>query len=156
MVEEPEERLAEDIEDPNEPEWCYRDCIGEVFRGWNNLFSSCRGKEQSPINIVTKDLEASAIHYDDRFEFTGYFDVPAKMKIENKAFTVKVSWASDEPRPSISGGGLGGQYEFLQYHIHWGLAEDAGSEHTVDGRTYPMELHLVHRNVKYGTVEEAP
>ena len=49
---------------------------------------------------------------------------------------VKVSWASDEPRPSISGGGLEGQYEFLQYHFHWGLAEDAGSEHTIDGRAW--------------------
>lgn len=41
----------------------------------------------------------------------------------------------------VSGGGLGGTYSTVQLHFHWGDTEHhPGSEHTVDGRRYPMEV----------------
>ena len=30
-----------------------------------------------------------------------------------------------------------------------------GSEHSIDGHKYPMELHMVHRNIHDETVDEA-
>jgi len=44
---------------------------------------------------------------------------------------------------------------FEQGHWHWGSAEDVGSEHMIDGQSYPLELHLVHYNEKYSTFDEA-
>ncbi|WP_025668186.1 carbonic anhydrase family protein, partial [Aquimarina megaterium] len=35
-------------------------------------------------------------------------------------------------------------YDLLQFHFH------TGSEHTVNGNRYPMEMHLVHRNSTTG------
>ncbi|KFU89638.1 Carbonic anhydrase 15, partial [Chaetura pelagica] len=56
---------------------------------------------------------------------------------------------------TISGGGLPGRYRALQLHFHWGSPAGNGSEHTLDGHQLPMELHIVHMNVKYRTLAEA-
>uniref|UniRef100_A0A8C9PA85 Carbonic anhydrase n=1 Tax=Spermophilus dauricus TaxID=99837 RepID=A0A8C9PA85_SPEDA len=56
----------------------------------------------------------------------------------------------------ISGGPLENHYRLRQFHFHWGAVDERGSEHTVDGHTYPAELHLVHWNAaKYPAYEEA-
>ncbi|CAL4155394.1 unnamed protein product, partial [Meganyctiphanes norvegica] len=55
----------------------------------------------------------------------------------------------------ISGGGLTGYYALAQFHFHWGCKKNRGSEHTVDGTRYAMELHLVHYNTIYGNLSEA-
>ena len=47
---------------------------------------------------------------------------------------------------ALKGGPLNGEYELWQFHAHWGNDEKKGSEHTVDGKCYAAELHLVHWN----------
>ncbi|XP_034565912.1 carbonic anhydrase 15 [Notolabrus celidotus] len=44
---------------------------------------------------------------------------------------------------SVSGGGLLDVYHTIQLHFHWGGPATNGSEHTMDGRRYPMEMHIV-------------
>ncbi|GLD74061.1 carbonic anhydrase 15-like protein [Lates japonicus] len=44
---------------------------------------------------------------------------------------------------SVSGGGLPGVYHTIQLHFHWGGPATNGSEHMVDRRRYPMEMHIV-------------
>ena len=46
-------------------------------------------------------------------------------------------------------------YIFQQSHWHWGRDKSHGSEHHIDGRKDPMEIHLVHMNSKYQTLAEA-
>lgn len=41
---------------------------------------------------------------------------------------------------AVSGGGLPDEYHTIQLHFHWGGPATNGSEHTVDGRRYPMEV----------------
>ncbi|XP_051057778.1 carbonic anhydrase 7 [Phodopus roborovskii] len=56
----------------------------------------------------------------------------------------------------VTGGPLEGPYRLKQLHFHWGKKHDVGSEHTVDGKSFPSELHLVHWNAKkYSTFGEA-
>lgn len=52
-------------------------------------------------------------------------------------------------KPTISGGPLNGVYEFAQLHYHWGDDDTHGSEDEVDGKSYPMELHLVFFKQEY-------
>ena len=40
----------------------------------------------------------------------------------------------------ISGGGLEGEYKAGQFHFHWGSVGTQGSEHTLDGRSFPLEV----------------
>ena len=40
----------------------------------------------------------------------------------------------------ISGGGLPESFLFEQFHLHWGESNANGSEHTVNGKSYPAEV----------------
>lgn len=46
-------------------------------------------------------------------------------------------------KAEISGGPLPGVYEFTQLHFHWGGNDSLGSENKIEGRSFPMELHMV-------------
>ena len=46
-------------------------------------------------------------------------------------------------------------YEFFELHWHWGSLSTQGSEHTLDGRKYPAELHVSLFNKKYDGVTTA-
>ena len=50
---------------------------------------------------------------------------------------------------SVSGGGLpNSTYQSLQFHLHWGNGSAVpGSEHTVNGKRYPMEVERPHRGL---------
>lgn len=41
---------------------------------------------------------------------------------------------------TTAGGALNGQYDLVQFHFHWGNTNSAGSEHLVDGRSYPLAV----------------
>ena len=49
---------------------------------------------------------------------------------------------------TITGNPLEADSKFLlwQFHFHWGKDDTQGSEHRVDGREFPMEVHFVHGN----------
>merc|ERR1719350_291440 len=44
------------------------------------------------------------------------------------------------------------KYALQQFHFHWGSSPDIGSEHTIDGIAFPMEIHLVHKKTDYASV----
>ena len=68
---------------------------------------------------------------------------------------------SDDPkhptRHAFSGGHFpqGVTYQLVQIHWHWGLNNSVGSDHLLNGISYPLELHMVHYNEKYANMEEA-
>ncbi|XP_055957680.1 putative carbonic anhydrase 3 [Patella vulgata] len=55
----------------------------------------------------------------------------------------------------ISNGGLSEQYKLAQFHFHWGSDDTKGSEHQLNSRTYPMEVHLVHYKTSLGSLGNA-
>jgi len=60
-------------------------------------------------------------------------------------------------KSSLKGGPLdpNDEYKILQAHAHWGSVDGQGSEHTVNGKSYSAEFHIVHYNTKYGAPENA-
>ncbi|XP_029383233.1 carbonic anhydrase XVb [Echeneis naucrates] len=122
--------------------WCYHDpsCNDTNWPVISPRF--CNGSKQSPINIVTADATADANL--TAFTFTNYDNVSVMDEIKNTGKTVRVSFRSGS---SVSGGNLPEAYDGLQFHLHWGNGSSVpGSEHTVNGKRYPMELHIV--NIK--------
>uniref|UniRef100_A0A3B1IP32 Carbonic anhydrase n=1 Tax=Astyanax mexicanus TaxID=7994 RepID=A0A3B1IP32_ASTMX len=135
-------------------QWCYESqntcddkCKGP--RQWVSDFPACGGQRQSPINIITRKVQ-----YDPSLTpimFEGYTEV-MNITVTNVGYAAAFSL----PRSvRISGGGLPGKYKALQFHLHWGSDCGPGSEHTVDGEQYPMEVHIVHIKEEYSTLKEA-
>jgi carbonic anhydrase len=98
---------------------------------WGELDSSyeaCKsGEHRSPVNIVNpdmQDLANIAFHY-----------WPSNLQILNNGHTVQVNYDSGSYIE------LDGQrYDVLQYHYH------APSEHTIEGKFFAAEFHIVHKN----------
>ena len=40
--------------------------------------------------------------------------------------------------------------------VHWGSNSSQGSEHTLNGKEFPIEIHLVHVNTKYLNDDGSP
>ncbi len=54
------------------------------------------------------------------------------------AFSAQVD--IEDPDYIVSGGGLPGEYRVAQFHFHWGSNNRRGSEHTIDGKRFPLEV----------------
>ncbi|NXV81407.1 CAH15 anhydrase, partial [Atlantisia rogersi] len=121
---------------------------------WKELKATCGGDKQSPVNIDRRRLQRDGGLGDILFE--GYDQAPpGKWRLANDGHTGALASELASEHITISGGGLPGKYRALQLHFHWGSPAGNGSEHTLDGRQFPMELHIVHINVKYRTLAEA-
>jgi len=150
----------------NEP-WGYVPETDGLLPGdWEDGYDACDGDAQSPIDIDT----AACIAADTTLgtiTFTDYDYSETEWKIFNNGHTItcgpNYDWATaiDASNPAVanpmkmSGGGLPKEYQFLQFHVHWGATDMEGSEHTIDGEGYPMELHLVHYDASKATIGEA-
>ena len=76
--------------------------------------------------------------------------------MENTGHSLKLALKTDPGGVAVlTGGPLVGQYELLQLHFHWGASADRGSEHTIDGKRFPAELHIVHQVVRCTTTYNA-
>ncbi len=113
--------------------WGYTGANGP--RHWAKLsdeFSVCaNGRRQSPIDLP----EASAGTSAGSAPMLAFTYEASDLEIINTGHTIQ---ANVPPGNSLRVGD--DVYELVQFHFH------SPSENQVDGRSYPLEMHLVHRN----------
>jgi carbonic anhydrase len=102
----------------------YRTC-GAAIDGFAGFQQT--GRKQSPIDLETTTPE--------RLPNLVFAYQPTPLEIENTGHVVEVPY---QPGSELVVGD--DVYQLLQFHFH------APSEHTVSGRSSPMELHLVHQD----------
>lgn len=126
---------------------------------WTHADGDCGGKHQSPINVVTKktvkDKRLTAFQFDNyqqifrgtiknnghSGEYLPHQPIAALQLPHEFSTPASVPVQVGVPHLSIiSGGGLTNSYKALQFHLHWGNGGGPGSEHTIDGEQYPMEV----------------
>jgi len=102
---------------------------GEAGPGnWAKLspeFSACNGKNQSPINLtgfIEAELDPITFNYK-----------AGSSEILNNGHTVQINAV---PGSSITIDGI--HFDLKQFHFH------APSENLINGKSYPLEAHLVH------------
>ena len=88
-------------------------------------YAGCNGKNQSPINL-TGFIKADLKPIDFTYQ-------PEGNEILNNGHTVQVNYAEGS---SIVVDGI--RFSLKQFHFH------APSENQINGKSYPMEAHLVH------------
>ena len=118
--------------DCNNIHWGYEN-NEEGPENWKNLcegFSACGGQAQSPVNIESKNLEKS-----DKLRPINFKYNTSNVDIINNGHTVQFNVTGDN-KIKIKDK----NYKLLQFHFH------TLSEHTVNGKHYPAEMHLVHKN----------
>ncbi|KAG9341244.1 hypothetical protein JZ751_019685 [Albula glossodonta] len=119
--------------------WTYTGPDGEDH--WYKHYPFCRGPFQSPI-----DFEPELLRYDPTLvpvEVRNYnLSSHEQLTLSNNGHSVQLSLP---PRMQLSG--LPHLYSAVQLHLHWGSPSlPPGSEHTVNGRRFAAELHVVHFN----------
>jgi len=114
-------------------------------------------QRQSPINI-----DQSTVKYQEYrpFTFLGHEKLSISsgtLTATNTGTTVKL--VAKPGTALLEGGPLNVRYEFVEMHFHWGDvdAQDkvVGSEHTIDQVAFPLELHMVHKNIHDASVAGA-
>lgn len=131
--------------------WCYQiqtedpksSCLGpEKWPG------ACKENQQSPINIVTARTKVNPKL--TPFILVGY-DQKKQWPIKNNQHTVEMTLGGGV---CIIGGDLPARYEAVQLHLHWSNGNDNGSEHSIDGRHFAMEMHIVHKKLTSNNKEQ--
>lgn len=113
-------------------QWSYHGETGPEH--WGDLLNEYQvaktGTEQSPINIVTKDAVKSTL---PAIEFS--YD-KTHIHFFNNGHTVQADITPSENSLTMGDS----QFDLLQFHFH------TESENSVDGKHFPVEMHMVHRN----------
>ncbi|CAC5400042.1 CA [Mytilus coruscus] len=118
--------------------WTYDGDLGP--KHWHKLFpDGCSGKQQSPIDITTRSSE----HDPKLKDFAIWHDPPkpgSLFKVKNNGHSITIETLGPF---HVTNGGLPAVYSTAQFHFHWGHANHQGSEHLIDSRASPLELHVV-------------
>ncbi|XP_064612253.1 carbonic anhydrase 7-like [Liolophura sinensis] len=136
-------------------EWKYEGEQGP--NAWKDIQSNCGGRAQSPVNIDTSNLIFDEFLASDPFIFHGYDSADnLGITMSNSGHSVQLTFTGEQR--FLTGGNLPGIYNLLQIHFHWGSSSNQGSEHALNGKFFPMEMHVVHTHSKYNVSEalEAP
>ncbi|MED6259920.1 hypothetical protein ATANTOWER_015457 [Ataeniobius toweri] len=133
-------------------DYCYDKTDCDPY-AWGDSFPLCHPLlelHHSPINLdhhMVRNNSLGPLHLEGFDEIqTGHWT------LENDGHSVLLQVGSGM---AVSGGGLPGVYHTIQLHFHWGGPATNGSEHTVDGRRYPMEMHLVNMKSIHPNVSAA-
>lgn len=96
------------------------------------------GKRQSPVDISSDDAESVSSSSEDqsKLAFTfNYKNSLSGLKATNNGHTIQFDGVSNMGSVVRNGE----TYDVKQFHVH------APSEHTIDGQSYPLEIHIVHQ-----------
>ncbi|KAM6981143.1 receptor-type tyrosine-protein phosphatase gamma [Aplochiton taeniatus] len=118
--------------------WAYSGTYGPE-EGWASAYPECRERNQSPINVM--DLGAKVSTEYQELTFDG-FDAESsnKTSMKNTGKTVAIMLKDDY---FVRGAGLPGRFRAEKVEFHWGQSNGSdGSEHSINGRRYPVEMQI--------------
>ncbi|KAJ8967843.1 hypothetical protein NQ317_005514 [Molorchus minor] len=149
MSEAQEELMEGEGEGEEEPEELSPEVQNQI---WIRNLVDTEGIFESPVDInitYTREIEVLPLEWNN-------FEVPPKkIKITNTGHTIIYSAKWGQERPHLTNGPFFGKYVFSNLHLHWGVNDMEGSEHTVDSGRQPGEMHVVMFKSSYLTQEAA-
>ncbi|KAK7082344.1 hypothetical protein SK128_012773, partial [Halocaridina rubra] len=129
--------------------------VGPDFWGLiNPNWNMCeRGRRQSPINIepnrLVYDPHLRQIHV-DKHKISGF------LHNTGQSLIFRVEKGGKHHHVNITGGSLVYKYMFEELYLHFGTDNLKGSEHQINGATFPAELQIYGFNAElYHNMSEA-
>ncbi|XP_019751306.1 receptor-type tyrosine-protein phosphatase gamma [Hippocampus comes] len=117
--------------------WSYSGSHGP--RGWSTLYPECAAKNQSPVDIADEQAVVSDEYQElqlDKFNT----ESSNQTTMKNTGKTVAVLLKDDY---FVRGAGLPGRFKAEKMEFHWGQSNaSAGSEHSINGRRFPVEMQI--------------
>ncbi|MEZ5446992.1 MAG: carbonic anhydrase family protein [Gammaproteobacteria bacterium] len=124
-------RTAEEDAHENDAHWTYEGEAGpEHWAELSPKYEKCgTGTRQTPIDLASSEVVPMGLE-DVEFQYAS-----AEASVVNNGHTIQVTVPEGN---AIVLDGV--SYGLVQFHFH------TPSEHTIDGASYPLELHLVHKD----------
>jgi len=122
---------------------------------WKVHNKHCGDNAQSPINILTKDVQHNkdlGLQLHDYNQIGGNTTFKMHNRNTDIGFLAK---SKNKHNPPQSVTFKGTKYRFYQFHFHWGSESFQGSEHLLDWQRSAAELHMIHQNTKYPNISMA-
>nr|CAB3262943.1 uncharacterized protein LOC100185503 [Phallusia mammillata] len=126
-------------------EWHYQGSHGPD--NWSDNDEECSKNKQSPVNFKTDAIQPADSY--NKLEFSSSYSSETTGSLVNNGHSVMFAIHNEMEFED-------GEKKFVaqQLHFHWGSAKiegsdvvwNEGSEHTVNGFHYPIEMHIVHGN----------
>jgi len=111
---------------------------------WEDSFPECGSNMQSPIDlknditdieILQNELEFSIDYKEEKKFLLSFNDYGVRMTLTRKDAD-KIYFKDDHKT-----------FIFQEAQFHWGRKSNEGSEHTINGRFFDLEMHLIHKSL---------
>ncbi|XP_052873571.1 carbonic anhydrase-related protein 10 [Anopheles cruzii] len=127
--------------------WTYDGISGPAFWGLiNPEWSLCnKGRRQSPVNLEPQrllfDPNLRTLHI-DKHRISGTIANTGHSVIFTADNETISAYGTPQIPVNLTGGPLSYRYRFHEIHVHYGLHDQFGSEHSVESYTFPAEIQI--------------